>query len=328
MKRFRIKRDMLGPKEVTSKLINQIPNKAILALQKAVTGDDAKDGDARRFLMHDSLVRSMLKQNKRIDRITAVSARLAIDSLEKISNSIEILSEDNKRYYVERKESLVKVMPRLELLSFIEHYLNSYVLGYMHERDANNCLLIETDLLLNRIDQAKADMPPADYLFVMNILKASLLEMMHPLICARKFLLFPCTPKNNAYDEIALEAFAAVLSKCGISWDYLGEERIKELMNTVASLGYRDSEVWAFKFLIIRNICGFIQRKYDALQEKVSEEIIENDKSLLSLSNEIYCEARDNCPADDIIPVSNIIGSIPVLLREAEASLYYHMYMC
>ena len=328
MKRFRIKRDMLGPKGVISKLITPVPNKAILALQNAVTGDDAKDSDARRFLMHDSLVRSMLKQNKRIDRLTAVSARMAIDSLDKISNIIVLLSEDNKRFFIERKESLVEVIPRLELLSFIEHYLNSYVLGYMYERNANTCLLVETELILNRIDQAKPEMTSEDYRFVINILKASLLEMMRPLTSARKLFLFPSKPKNNAYDEIALVAFTAVLSKCGIPWGYLGEERINELMNTVASLGYRDSEVWAFKFLIIRNICSFIQHKYDSLKEKVSEEIIEHDKSLLSLSNELYCEARDNCPADDIIPVSKVIGSIPSLLREAEASLYYHMYIC
>lgn len=193
----------------------------------------------------------------------------------------------------------------------------------MRTRSNDSCLLTETVRFLNCLDEGN-DMSECDYKEVMAILKDALFWMIQPLLCPR--LLSLTTPILTEYDKIAMVAFSVVLGEEDKPWKMPEEEHIKNLLDKIVALGYKDSEIWAFRFLSIRYIHSAIMWKYYSQKERYSDETIQADIGLVSLGNTFYCELMNSLPEGNALPYFQLACVLECKLHHAEASVYYHLY--
>ena len=255
-KQFYITKEMLGSVEGANILSTPLPEDIIRVLQTVVGKEDGAYGSLHTFLIHLSIVRSMLKENK-ADRITAASAQTAIKAAELLPQEVKLLL--GPQIY-----SLMKTFQRMDVLSVFEYYLNSSVVWQVRGRDNNSGILETIVRLLERLNDAKNTMSQEDYLAVANILSSALVKITKPLFGSGNILGIPLCPVLNAFDLVFKEALDVLLTNNSQT----SKEDIGKFIDSVTELGYSETELWSAKIIGIEKINCLLRQPLGELIEK------------------------------------------------------------
>lgn len=107
---------MLGRKEVVSILTEPIPEYIIKNLKEEIADEERFEEPIRHFIMDFSTVKTMLKK-KMTDQLTYANVEMALENGQKLPQRVQRLI--GPQIY-----ALMKISPRLNILSKIKRYLD------------------------------------------------------------------------------------------------------------------------------------------------------------------------------------------------------------
>ncbi len=276
MKKFIIKNEMLGSKEVIKILATPIKKDILSLLLKEAEESDNKKLAIDRFLMQLSIVQVSLKKEC-ADKVTSVSALTAIEKSKALSGKCQHLLGP-------QIEALFEIAPRLDILSEVKRYIDYSLLGYMHTR--NNCsnILEDTVAILDRLDTALQTISDNDYEDVMRIFRAAVAYITSPLYTNRNGFR---AIGFNEYDLIAKVAIDEILNDGSRAWPFYTAEDLNKYIERANTLGYKTSEIWAMKALLIRRVCSVIHWQFNLSDESELNEAIDLLKFGYDLNEEV-----------------------------------------
>ena len=285
MKKFIIKNEMLGSKEVINLLTTPIKKDILSLLLKEAEESDNKKLAIDRFLMQLSIVQSSLKKEC-ADKVTSVSALTAIDKSKALSGRCQHLLGP-------QIEALFEIAPRIDILSEVKRFIDYSLLGYMHSR--NNCsnILEDTVAILDRLDVALETISDNDYEDVMCIFRAAVASITSPLYTKRKGLR---SHGYNEYDLIAKVAIDEILNDGSRAWSFYTAEDSNKYIERAITLGYKTSEIWAMKVLLIRRVSSIIHWQFNLSDENELNEAIDLLKFGYDLNEDVssYTSKEEN----------------------------------
>ena len=312
MKKFTITRGMLGSKEIVSILTTPIPESILNALMAEMAENVRLDQPIQHFLMDLSIVSSMLKKNK-TDNITSVHVEMALANGQQLPQKVQRLI--GPQIY-----ALMEIAPRLNILSEIKTYLDTYVFEYMQTRcrDSHPDVLEATAFMLDTMDVAEETVSDVEVRDVTSILRAALRALSAPLYHSNQSSLFRRAPQLDGHDIITKEAFDTILNDGTQEWSLFDPDSLRSLIDLAMELGYKDSEVWALKVLFIRKICDIIHWRHLAGFTIDLKEWID----FLLYAQELDEEVRDYSSDEKNKHVSTILWTILHRLNMAEQEIY------
>lgn len=285
MKKFIIKNEMLGSKEVINLLATPIRKDIFCLLMKTAEKSDNQKLAIDQFLLQLSIVQSSLKKEC-ADKITSVSAWTAIDKCKALSGRYQHLLGP-------QIEALFEIAPRLDILSEVKRYIDYSLLGYMHSR--NNCsnILEDTVAILDRLDVALETISDSDYEDVMRIFRTAVASITSPLYSNRKW---SRAHDYNEYDLVAKVAIDGILNDGSRAWPFYTAEDSNKYIERAITLGYKTSEIWAMKVLLIRRVSSIIHWQFNLSDENELNEAIDLLKFGYDLNEDVssYTSKEEN----------------------------------
>ena len=253
MKKFIITQEMLGRKEVVFILTEPIPEYIIKNLKEEIANEEGFEEPIRRFLMDFSTVKTMLKKNM-TDQLTSAHVEMALANVQKLPQRVQHLIGP-------QIFALMKISPRLNILSKIKRYLDMDVIGYVMNRRTgyHQDVLEATAFILDAMDEAEGFLSYGEVIDVTNTLRTSLRQFAAPLYGGNNFRHHHKTELDE-HDIITRQAFDAILG----TQDFLffDPDFLRRLIILAKELRYTDSEVWAIKVLLIRKMCDVIHWRH------------------------------------------------------------------
>ena len=276
MKKFIIKNEMLGSKEVINLLATPIQKNILSLLLKEAEKSDNQKLAIDQFLLQLSIIQSSLKKEC-ADKITSVSAWTAIDKCKALSGRCQHLLGP-------QIEALFEIAPRLDILSEVKRYIDYSLLGYMHSRNNCSSILEDTVAILDRLDVALETISDSDYEDVMRIFRTAVASITSPLYSNRKW---SRAHDYNEYDLITKVAIDEILNDGSRAWPFYTAEDSNKYIERAVTLGYKTSEIWAMKVLLIRRVCSVIHWQFNLSDENELNEAIDLLKFGYDLHEEI-----------------------------------------
>lgn len=297
---------MLGSKEVIDLLATPIKKDILSLLLKEAEESDNKKLAIDQFLMQLSIVQSSLKKEC-ADKVTAVSALTAIDKSKALSGRCQHLLGP-------QIEALFEIAPRLDILSEVKRYIDYSLLGYMHSR--NNCsnILEDTVAILDRLDVALETISDNDYEDVMRIFRAAVASITLPLYSNRKW---SRAHDFNEYDLIAKVAIDEILNDGSRAWLFYTAEDSKKYIERAIALGYKTSEIWAMKVLLIRRVCSVIHWQFNLSDENELNEAID----LLKFGYDLHEEVSSHTSKEENKRLYHVTWQMLHLLNSKEEEI-------
>ena len=309
MKKIIITREMLGRKEVVSILTEPIPEYIIKNLKEEIADEERFEEPIRHFIMDFSTVKTMLKK-KMTDQLTYANVEMALENGQKLPQRVQRLI--GPQIY-----ALMKISPRLNILSKIKRYLDMYVIGYIMNRRKgyHQDVLEATAFILDAMDEAEGFLSYGEAQDVTNILRTSLKQYAAPLYRDNNFRHHRKTQPDE-HDISTKQAFDAILGTQDCS--YFDPDFLRRLIILAKELRYTDSEVWALKVLLIRKMCDAIHWRH------LSRITIDHKERIdfLLYAQELGEEVQNYTSAEDNKHVSQIRWMILHKLINAEHEVY------
>ena len=295
MKKFIIKNEMLGRKEVVKLLTTPLHRNILILLQEEADMNDDSRIHIERILQSLNSVRMDLKHNS-ADIVTSVNVYDAL-------RCSDFLPLRYRRLLGPQIEALSEIAPKLNILSEIKQYMTYSVCEYMLNRGSYSRVIEETVFMLDKLDIAQKNIPAEDFQAIMTLFRRALGDATAPL--------YVINSKHTSQEIIIADVFSAILNDNSVKLfcPIFGKDRNIKLAK---SLGYSESEIWTLKVLSVRNVCNLIYWQYDLSFEDKIFEVIDMLKFAYELSRDVLKYIAE----DETMRLYHISKQIKIMLNK------------